>query len=239
MHFPTLRAPAAQTHASSALRRGSCILQPSRTVSTRPLRCRQGIPPLHVPFFLPVWGLSCGALTALWLPWAACTAPARGVTAPRPRWLVLNTRMCLESRHRALFFLSGGAGGEGSSVPLLRAGGCQSGRSQLQLRPRTLTYQWVPAPSAPGQEQRPHWGDAASVLVPQSQLSHDCLLSLPGLRCARVTHLARLTSAATRSPNSWYSALLKIHTVYSMYLMLSLREFECLNPTETHTITAP
>lgn len=117
MHFPTLRAPAAQTHASSALRRGSCILQPSRTVSTRPLRCRQGIPPLHVPFFLPVWGLSCGALTALWLPWAACTAPARGVTAPRPRWLVLNTRMCLESRHRALFFLSGGAGGEVSSPP--------------------------------------------------------------------------------------------------------------------------
>lgn len=116
VHFPTLRAPAAQTHAALPFR-GAAASSSPRGLSMTPLRCRQGISPLRLPFFLPVWGCSCRALTALWLPWAACTAPDRGVTAPSPRWLVLNTRIRLESRHRALFFLSGGAGEEGGSPP--------------------------------------------------------------------------------------------------------------------------
>lgn len=115
--FPNPAGSGCSNPRSSALQRGSCILQPSKTEYDTPEMQAGDFSPPSAFFFLPVWGCSCRALTALWLPWAACTAPDRGVTAPRPRWLVLNTRIRLESRHRALFFLSGGAGEEGGSPP--------------------------------------------------------------------------------------------------------------------------
>lgn len=108
----------------------------------------------------------------------------------------------------------------------LLAGGAASPEPRRGCTPRTSGYQ--PHPS-PRQEHQPHWGNTASLLVPQSQPHQDSLPFPAGLGSTCVTctdGVLRATTYAAGSPK---------------YLAFSTSEKPgCLfRVAETDTITVP